>query len=203
MRSRRDIAKQFGRNRLLAAVAGRPGREFSLVLLDLNLGREPRAVLSFGTAAVDTVTPHRGSRRWETRRSCMTSSWRGVCLLPKSGSGQLLITAAAVHLAGIGTYMPTGIVALAARAATARRAQRTDPASRRVLELLSTGIVEQAHRPRLGHHEITVRRLSHGRSYLSQTLCYQSLQAGLEATGARDPYLTVSSNGRSRAYFLG
>jgi DNA-binding NarL/FixJ family response regulator len=128
-----DISEANSQEQVLAAVAAAvaAGREFSLVLLDLNLpGATGLSCLAELRRTVPT-TPIVVVSAVGDPKIMQDVIMGGACaFIPKSAPGQVLINALRVILAG-GTYMPTGIHGHRRGAARRRRrrgAQRTDPA---------------------------------------------------------------------------
>ena len=144
-----DIFEANSQEQVLAAVAA--GREFSLVLLDLNLpGATGLSCLAELRRIVPT-TPIVVVSAVGDPKIMQDVIMGGACaFIPKSAPGQVLINALRVILAG-GTYMPTGIVAALRGGDERPCAQRTDPATAASPRIAVDGIVEQADRPRPGH----------------------------------------------------
>jgi len=172
-----DISEANSQEQVLAAVAA--GREFSLVLLDLNLpGAIGLSCLSELRRVVPT-TPIVVVSAVGDPKIMQDVIMGGACaFIPKSAPGQVLINALRVILAG-GTYMPTGIVAsLRGGDGSAARSELT-LRQRRVLELLSTGLSNKRIARALDISEITVK--AHVTAIFRKLGVTNRVQAGLEA----------------------
>jgi DNA-binding NarL/FixJ family response regulator len=171
-----DISEANSQEQVLAAVAA--GREFSLVLLDLNLpGATGLSCLSELRRVVPT-TPIVVVSAVGDPKIMQDVIMGGACaFIPKSAPGQMLINALRVILAG-GTYMPTGIVA-ALRGGDGTSHSELTLRQRRVLELLSTGLSNKRIARALDISEITVK--AHVTAIFRKLGVTNRVQAGLEA----------------------
>jgi DNA-binding NarL/FixJ family response regulator len=171
-----DISEANSQEQVLAAVAA--GREFSLVLLDLNLpGATGLSCLSELRRVVPT-TPIVVVSAVGDPKIMQDVIMGGACaFIPKSAPGQVLINALRVILAG-GTYMPTGIVA-ALRGGEGTSHSELTQRQRRVLELLSTGLSNKRIARALDISEITVK--AHVTAIFRKLGVTNRVQAGLEA----------------------
>jgi DNA-binding NarL/FixJ family response regulator len=172
-----DISEANSQEQVLAAVAA-AGREFSLVLLDLNLpGASGLSCLSELRRVVPT-TPIVVVSAVGDPKIMQDVIMGGACaFIPKSAPGQVLINALRVILAG-GTYMPTGIVA-ALRGGDGTSHSELTLRQRRVLELLSTGLSNKRIARALDISEITVK--AHVTAIFRKLGVTNRVQAGLEA----------------------
>jgi DNA-binding NarL/FixJ family response regulator len=172
-----DISEANSQEQVLSAVAA--GREFSLVLLDLNLPGATglscllelrRIVPSIPIVVVSAVGDP---------RIMQDVIMGGACaFIPKSAPGQVLINALRVILAG-GTYMPTGIVASLRGGDGGTSRNELTLRQRRVLELLSTGLSNKRIARALDISEITVK--AHVTAIFRKLGVSNRVQAGLEA----------------------
>jgi DNA-binding NarL/FixJ family response regulator len=171
-----DISEANSQEQVLSTVAA--GREFSLVLLDLNLpGATGLSCLSELRRVVPT-TPIVVVSAVGDPKIMQDVIMGGACaFIPKSAPGQVLINALRVILAG-GTYMPTGIVA-ALRGGDAPSHSELTLRQRRVLELLSTGLSNKRIARALDISEITVK--AHVTAIFRKLGVTNRVQAGLEA----------------------
>jgi DNA-binding NarL/FixJ family response regulator len=171
-----EISDANSQEQVLAAVAA--GREFSLVLLDLNLpGATGLSCLMELRRAVPT-TPIVVVSAVGDPKIMQDVIMGGACaFIPKSAPGQVLINALRVILAG-GTYMPTGIVA-ALRGGEGTSHSELTQRQRRVLELLSTGLSNKRIARALDISEITVK--AHVTAIFRKLGVTNRVQAGLEA----------------------
>jgi DNA-binding NarL/FixJ family response regulator len=171
-----DISEANSQEQVLAAVAA--GREFSLVLLDLNLpGATGLSCLAELRRVVPT-TPIVVVSAVGDPKIMQDVIMGGACaFIPKSAPGQVLINALRVILAG-GTYMPTGIVA-ALRGGDGTSHSELTLRQRRVLELLSTGLSNKRIARALDISEITVK--AHVTAIFRKLGVSNRVQAGLEA----------------------
>jgi DNA-binding NarL/FixJ family response regulator len=171
-----DISEANSQEQVLAAVAA--GREFSLVLLDLNLpGATGLSCLSELRRIVPT-TPIVVVSAVGDPKIMQDVIMGGACaFIPKSAPGQVLINALRVILAG-GTYMPTGIVA-SLRGGDGTSHSELTLRQRRVLELLSTGLSNKRIARALDISEITVK--AHVTAIFRKLGVTNRVQAGLEA----------------------
>src|SRR5450631_1687221 len=172
-----DISEANSQEQVLAAVAA--GREFSLVLLDLNLpGAAGLSCLTELRRAVPT-TPIVVVSAVGDPKIMQDVIMGGACaFIPKSAPGQVLINALRVILAG-GTYMPTGILAALRDANTGASSTELTLRQRRVLELLSTGLSNKRIARALEISEITVK--AHVSAIFRKLGVTNRVQAGLEA----------------------
>jgi DNA-binding NarL/FixJ family response regulator len=171
-----DISEANSQEQVLSTVAA--GREFSLVLLDLNLpGATGLSCLTELRRTVPT-TPIVVVSAVGDPKIMQDVIMGGACaFIPKSAPGQVLINALRVILAG-GTYMPTGIVAALRGGGGAARSELT-LRQRRVLELLSTGLSNKRIARALDISEITVK--AHVTAIFRKLGVSNRVQAGLEA----------------------
>jgi DNA-binding NarL/FixJ family response regulator len=171
-----DISVANSQEQVLSTVAA--GREFSLVLLDLNLpGATGLSCLSELRRVVPT-TPIVVVSAVGDPKIMQDVIMGGACaFIPKSAPGQVLINALRVILAG-GTYMPTGIVA-ALRGGDGTSHSELTLRQRRVLELLSTGLSNKRIARALDISEITVK--AHVTAIFRKLGVTNRVQAGLEA----------------------
>ena len=169
-----DISEANSQEQVLAAVA--IGREFSLVLLDLNLpGATGLSCLHELRQAAPT-TPIVVISAVGDPKIMQDAIMGGACaFIPKSAPGQVLINALRVILAG-GMYMPMGIAAL--RSGDGAHGELT-LRQRRVLELLSTGLSNKRIARALDISEITVK--AHVTAIFRKLGVTNRVQAGLEA----------------------
>jgi len=172
-----DISEANSQEQVLAAVAA--GREFSLVLLDLNLpGATGLSCLAELRRAAPT-TPIVVVSAVGDPKIMQDAIMGGACaFIPKSAPGQVLINALRVILAG-GTYMPTGIVAALRGADGGSSHSELTLRQRRVLELLSTGLSNKRIARALEISEITVK--AHVTAIFRKLGVTNRVQAGLEA----------------------
>jgi DNA-binding NarL/FixJ family response regulator len=174
-----DIFEANSQEQVLAAVAAAAGREFSLVLLDLNL---PGAIgLSCLTAlkkAAPTTPIVVVSAVGDPKIMQDAIMGGASAFIPKSAPGQVLINALRVILAG-GTYMPTGIVAALRGGDGGPARNELTLRQRRVLELLSTGLSNKRIARALDISEITVK--AHVTAIFRKLGVTNRVQAGLEA----------------------
>jgi DNA-binding NarL/FixJ family response regulator len=171
-----DISEANSQEQVLSTVAA--GREFSLVLLDLNLpGATGLSCLAELRRVVPT-TPIVVVSAVGDPKIMQDVIMGGACaFIPKSAPGQVLINALRVILAG-GTYMPTGIVA-ALRGGDGTSHSELTLRQRRVLELLSTGLSNKRIARALDISEITVK--AHVTAIFRKLGVTNRVQAGLEA----------------------
>ena len=171
-----DISEANTQEQVLSAIAA--GREFSLVLLDLNLpGATGLSCLTELRRVVPT-TPIVVVSAVGDPKIMQDVIMGGACaFIPKSAPGQVLINALRVILAG-GTYMPTGIVA-ALRGGDGTSHSELTLRQRRVLELLSTGLSNKRIARALDISEITVK--AHVTAIFRKLGVSNRVQAGLEA----------------------
>jgi DNA-binding NarL/FixJ family response regulator len=172
-----DISDANSQEQVLSAVSA--GREFSLVLLDLNLPGATGLSCLTELRRVVPNTPIVVVSAVGDPKIMQDAIMGGACaFIPKSAPSQVLINALRLILAG-GTYMPTGIVA-------ALRGGDGSPAhteltlrQRRVLELLSTGLSNKRIARELDISEITVK--AHVTAIFRKLGVTNRVQAGLEA----------------------
>jgi len=171
-----DISEANSQEQVLSTVAA--GREFSLVLLDLNLpGATGLSCLSELRRVVPT-TPIVVVSAVGDPKIMQDVIMGGACaFIPKSAPGQVLINALRVILAG-GPYMPTGLVA-ALRGGDGTSHSELTLRQRRVLELLSTGLSNKRIARALDISEITVK--AHVTAIFRKLGVTNRVQAGLEA----------------------
>jgi len=172
-----DISEANSQEQVLSTVAA--GREFSLVLLDLNLpGATGLSCLTELRRIVPT-TPIVVVSAVGDPKIMQDVIMGGACaFIPKSAPGQVLINALRVILAG-GTYMPTGIVASLRGGDGSAAHNELTLRQRRVLELLSTGLSNKRIARALDISEITVK--AHVTAIFRKLGVSNRVQAGLEA----------------------
>ena len=172
-----DISEANSQEQVLSTIAA--GREFSLVLLDLNLpGATGLSCLTELRRAAPT-TPIVVVSAVGDPKIMQDAIMGGACaFIPKSAPGQVLINALRVILAG-GTYMPTGIVAALRGADGGSSHSELTLRQRRVLELLSTGLSNKRIARALEISEITVK--AHVTAIFRKLGVTNRVQAGLEA----------------------
>jgi DNA-binding NarL/FixJ family response regulator len=171
-----DISEANSQEQVLAAVAA--GREFNLVLLDLNLpGATGLSCLAALKKAAPTTPIVVVSAVGDPKVMQDAIMGGASAFIPKSAPGQVLINALRVILAG-GTYMPTGIVA-ALRGGEGTSHSELTQRQRRVLELLSTGLSNKRIARALDISEITVK--AHVTAIFRKLGVTNRVQAGLEA----------------------
>ena len=172
-----DISEANSQEQVLSTVAA--GREFSLVLLDLNLpGATGLSCLTELRRAAPT-TPIVVVSAVGDPKIMQDAIMGGACaFIPKSAPGQVLINALRVILAG-GTYMPTGIVAALRGGDSGSSHSELTLRQRRVLELLSTGLSNKRIARALEISEITVK--AHVTAIFRKLGVTNRVQAGLEA----------------------
>lgn len=172
-----NISEANSQEQVLAAVAG--GREFNLVLLDLNLpGATGLSCLSAIRRTAPTTPIVVVSAVGDPKIMQDVIMAGASAFIPKSAPGQVLINALRVILAG-GTYMPTGIVAALRSADGAAARNELTLRQRRVLELLATGLSNKRIARELGISEITVK--AHVTAIFRKLGVVNRVQAGLEA----------------------
>jgi DNA-binding NarL/FixJ family response regulator len=172
-----DISEANSQEQVLSTVAA--GREFGLVLLDLNLpGATGLSCLTALKKAAPT-TPIVVVSAVSDPKIMQDAIMGGAsAFIPKSAPGQVLINALRVILAG-GTYMPTGIVAALRGADGGPARNELTLRQRRVLELLSTGLSNKRIARALDISEITVK--AHVTAIFRKLGVSNRVQAGLEA----------------------
>jgi DNA-binding NarL/FixJ family response regulator len=172
-----DISEANSQEQVLAAVAA--GREFGLVLLDLNLpGATGLSCLTALKKAAPTTPIVVVSAVGDPKIMQDAIMGGASAFIPKSAPGQVLINALRVILAG-GTYMPTGIVAALRGADGGPARNELTLRQRRVLELLSTGLSNKRIARALDISEITVK--AHVTAIFRKLGVSNRVQAGLEA----------------------
>jgi DNA-binding NarL/FixJ family response regulator len=172
-----DISEANSQEQVLAAVAA--GREFGLVLLDLNLpGATGLSCLTALKKAAPTTPIVVVSAVGDPKIMQDAIMGGASAFIPKSAPGQVLINALRVILAG-GTYMPTGIVAALRGADGGPAHNELTLRQRRVLELLSTGLSNKRIARALDISEITVK--AHVTAIFRKLGVSNRVQAGLEA----------------------
>ena len=172
-----EISDASSQEQVLAAVAG--GRDFNLILLDLNLpGASGLSCLSALRRAAPTTPIVVVSAVGDPKIMQDVIMGGASAFIPKSSPGQVLINALRVILAG-GTYMPTGIVAALRSGESGAARTELTLRQRRVLELLSTGLSNKRIAQALGISEITVK--AHVTAIFRKLGVSNRLQAGLEA----------------------
>ena len=172
-----EISDASSQEQVLAAVAG--GRDFNLILLDLNLpGASGLSCLSALRRAAPTTPIVVVSAVGDPKIMQDVIMGGASAFIPKSSPGQVLINALRVILAG-GTYMPTGIVAALRSGESGAARTELTLRQRRVLELLSTGLSNKRIAQALGISEITVK--AHVMAIFRKLGVSNRLQAGLEA----------------------
>jgi DNA-binding NarL/FixJ family response regulator len=171
-----DISEANSQEQVLAAVAA--GREFGLVLLDLNLPGATGLSCLIALKKAAPTTPIVVVSAVGDPKIMQDAIMGGAsAFIPKSAPGQVLINALRVILAG-GTYMPTGIVA-ALRSGDGAAHSELTLRQRRVLELLSTGLSNKRIARALDISEITVK--AHVTAIFRKLGVTNRVQAGLEA----------------------
>jgi DNA-binding NarL/FixJ family response regulator len=174
-----DICEANSQEQVLAAVAVAAGREFSLVLLDLNLpGATGLSCLTALKKAAPTTPIVVVSAVGDPKIMQDAIMGGASAFIPKSAPGQVLINALRVILAG-GTYMPTGIVAALRGGDGGAARNELTLRQRRVLELLSTGLSNKRIARALDISEITVK--AHVTAIFRKLGVTNRVQAGLEA----------------------
>ncbi len=172
-----DISEANSQEQVLSAVAA--GREFSLVLLDLNLpGATGLSCLTALKKAAPTTPIVVVSAVGDPKIMQDAIMGGASAFIPKSAPGQVLINALRVILAG-GTYMPTGIVAALRGGDGGPARNELTLRQRRVLELLSTGLSNKRIARALDISEITVK--AHVTAIFRKLGVTNRVQAGLEA----------------------
>ena len=172
-----DISEANSQEEVLAAVAA--GREFSLVLLDLNLPGATGLSCLTELRRLVPATPIVVVSAVGDPKIMQDAIMGGACaFIPKSAPGQVLINALRVILAG-GTYMPTGIVAALRGGEGGPARNELTLRQRRVLELLSTGLSNKRIARALDISEITVK--AHVTAIFRKLGVSNRVQAGLEA----------------------
>lgn len=172
-----DISEANTQEQVLAAVAA--GREFALVLLDLNL---PGATGLSCLTELRRVVPDTAIvvvSAVGDPKIMQDVIMGGACaFIPKSAPGKVLINALRVILAG-GTYMPTSIVASLRGGDSGPAHNELTLRQRRVLELLSTGLSNKRIARALDISEITVK--AHVTAIFRKLGVTNRVQAGIEA----------------------
>jgi len=172
-----DISEANSQEQVLSTVAA--GREFSLVLLDLNLpGATGLSCLTALKKAAPTTPIVVVSAVGDPKIMQDAIMGGASAFIPKSAPGQVLINALRVILAG-GTYMPTGIVAALRGGDGGPARNELTLRQRRVLELLSTGLSNKRIARALDISEITVK--AHVTAIFRKLGVTNRVQAGLEA----------------------
>jgi DNA-binding NarL/FixJ family response regulator len=172
-----DISEANSQEEVLAAVAA--CREFSLVLLDLNLPGATGLSCLTELRRMVPATPIVVVSAVGDPKIMQDAIMGGACaFIPKSAPGQVLINALRVILAG-GTYMPTGIVAALRGGEGGPARNELTLRQRRVLELLSTGLSNKRIARALDISEITVK--AHVTAIFRKLGVSNRVQAGLEA----------------------
>jgi len=172
-----DISEANSQEQVLSTVAA--GREFSLVLLDLNLPGATGLYCRTELRRAAPTTPIVVVSAVGDPKIMQDAIMGGACaFIPKSAPGQVLINALRVILAG-GTYMPTGIVAALRGADGGSSHSELTLRQRRVLELLSTGLSNKRIARALEISEITVK--AHVTAIFRKLGVTNRVQAGLEA----------------------
>jgi DNA-binding NarL/FixJ family response regulator len=188
-----EISEANSQEEVLAAVAGRRG--FDLVLLDLNLpGAQGLSCLE-ALKRLTPDTPIVVVSAVDDPKIMQDVIMGGAnAFVPKSASGQVLINALRVILAG-GTYMPAGVLAaLRLNESAAASGSGNGPGGgagrdeltlrqRRVLELLATGLSNKHIARALEISEITVK--AHVSAIFRKLGVTNRVQAGLEAQKLR------------------
>lgn len=187
-----EIGEANSQEEVLAAVAG--PRKFDLVLLDLNL---PGARGLSCLEALKRLTPDTPivvvSAVDEPKIMQDVIMGGANAFVPKSASGQVLINALRVILAG-GTYMPAGVLAAMRLSESAAAGAAGGPGGghdrdeltlrqRRVLDLLATGLSNKHIARALEISEITVK--AHVSAIFRKLGVTNRVQAGLEARKVR------------------
>jgi DNA-binding NarL/FixJ family response regulator len=172
-----DISEANSQEQVLSTVAA--GREFGLVLLDLNLpGATGLSCLTALKKAAPTTPIVIVSAVGDPKIMQDAIMGGASAFIPKSAPGQVLINALRVILAG-GTYMPTGIVAALRGADGGPARNELTLRQRHVLELLSTGLSNKRIARALDISEITVK--AHVTAIFRKLGVTNRVQAGLEA----------------------
>ena len=177
-----EISEANSQEEVVAAVAGQ--RAFDLVLLDLNLpGAQGLSCLE-ALRRLTPATPIVVVSAVDDPKIMQDVIMGGAnAFVPKSASGQVLINALRVILAG-GTYMPAGVLAAMRLTETAPGRDELTLRQRRVLELLATGLSNKHIARALEISEITVK--AHVSAIFRKLGVSNRVQAGLEARRVLD-----------------
>jgi DNA-binding NarL/FixJ family response regulator len=152
---------------------------FDLILLDLNLpGAVGLSCLSALRALVPTAPIVVVSAVDDPRIMQDVIVGGAMAFVPKSASGQVLINALRVIVAG-GTYMPTDAIAALRDSEPAPASRELTLRQRRVLELLATGMSNKQIARDLAISEITVK--AHVSAIFRKLGVCNRVQAGNEA----------------------
>ncbi len=172
-----EISEANSQQEVLAAVAAQ--RVFDLVLLDLNLpGAQGMSCLE-ALRRLTPSTPIVVVSAVDDPKIMQDVLMGGAnAFVPKSASGQVLINALRVILAG-GTYMPAGVLAAMRQTEAAPERDELTLRQRRVLELLATGLSNKHIARTLEISEITVK--AHVSAIFRKLGVTNRVQAGLEA----------------------
>jgi DNA-binding NarL/FixJ family response regulator len=177
-----DISEANSQEEVLAAVAGE--RVFDLVLLDLNLPGALGLSCLQALRRLTPTTPIVVVSAVDDPRIMQDVIMGGAnAFVPKSASGQVLINALRVILAG-GTYMPAGVLAAMRMTETVPGRDELTLRQRRVLELLATGLSNKHIARALQISEITVK--AHVSAIFRKLGVTNRVQAGLEARRVLD-----------------
>ena len=177
-----EISEANSQEEVVAAVAGQ--RACDLVLLDLNLpGAQGLSCLE-ALRRLTPATPIVVVSAVDDPKIMQDVIMGGAnAFVPKSASGQVLINALRVILAG-GTYMPAGVLAAMRLTETAPGRDELTLRQRRVLELLATGLSNKHIARALEISEITVK--AHVSAIFRKLGVSNRVQAGLEARRVLD-----------------
>ncbi len=177
-----DISEANSQEEVLAAVTGQ--RVFDLVLLDLNLPGVQGLSCLQALRRLTPITPIVVVSAVDDPRIMQDVIMGGAnAFVPKSASGQVLINALRVILAG-GTYMPAGVLAAMRVTETAAGRDELTLRQRRVLELLATGLSNKHIARAREISEITAK--AHVSAIFRKLGVTNRVQAGLEARRVLD-----------------
>ncbi len=155
------------------------GRNFDLVLLDLNLpGATGLSCLHALRKLAPKVPIVVVSAVGDPRVMQDTVVAGASAFIPKSAPGKVLSHALQVIIAG-GTYLPTEAVAAFRHSASASPSGELTGRQRRVLELLATGLSNKGIAREMKISEITVK--AHVSAILRKLGVSNRMQAGIEA----------------------
>jgi DNA-binding NarL/FixJ family response regulator len=177
-----EIGEANSQEEVLAAVSA--ARIFDLVLLDLHLpGAQGLSCLQ-ALRRVTPATPIVVVSAVDDPRIMQDVIMGGAnAFVPKSASGQVLINALRVILAG-GTYMPAGVLAAMRMAEAGPARDELTLRQRHVLELVATGLSNKRIARALQISEITVK--AHVSAIFRKLGVTNRVQAGLEARRVLD-----------------
>jgi DNA-binding NarL/FixJ family response regulator len=172
-----EIGEANSQEEVLAAVGG--ARDFDLVLLDLHLPGAHGLSCLQALRRLTPATPIVVVSAVDDPRIMQDVILGGAnAFVPKSASGQVLINALRVILAG-GTYMPAGVLAAMRMAEAAPGRDELTLRQRHVLELVATGLSNKHIARALQISEITVK--AHVSAIFRKLGVTNRVQAGLEA----------------------